>query len=84
MQFGKRSRPDSYDDIEYYHASKKFKYNDGSSCRIWSYYKVHSDVNESENKNYTASMPANTRKCDATTDEGNLLTATSVSTGSNQ
>jgi hypothetical protein len=82
MQLGKRSRSNSYDDIEYYHAIKKFKCHNGSSCSVWSFKTFHAFQNKAQA--YAASIPANTFRCDATTDEGNLLTATSVSPGSYQ
>lgn len=78
MQLGKRSRSNSYDDIEYYHASKKFKCEDGSPYSTWPFRK------NNKLKNYTDSIPANTFRCDATTDGGSLLTVTSVSAGSYQ
>jgi hypothetical protein len=80
MQLGKRSRSNSYDDIEYYHVNKKFKCQDGSSCSVWSFRTFYA----SQNKAQAASIPANTFRCEATTDEGNLLIATSVSEGSYQ
>ena len=82
MQIGKHSRSNSYDDIEYYHASKKFKCYDGSSYSVWPFRKLYNKNQTAQA--YAASIPANTFRCDATTDEGSLLTETSVSAGSYQ
>jgi len=81
MSLGKHSRSNSYDDIEYYHASKKCKYNDGSSCSMWPFRTIKL---RQCSTSYTPNIPANTFRCDATTDGGSLLTATSVSVESYQ
>ena len=44
MHIGKRSRSNSYDDIEYYHASKKFKCYDGSSYSVWPFRKLYNNT----------------------------------------